>query len=193
MYFCVYNYSCLIGTLSTQRLKYIYCGKSGRWYKPRSCNWGDHLRLNQSPVIGTKNTTQTISWTLQLMDMKFEPLDTVKIELYKCKSVVISPSNMDLSPWNHTFLMLLVYMDNFVWLISWTLQSMFNDIPIAIKAMSPWSKPCFMVLYRIVTISPEPYTTYGNGGTWAIGTANTLDLYASTSLLLYTAKNFRLL
>jgi len=34
------NYWCLIGTLSTQRLN-SYCGKCGRWYWPRSCNWGD--------------------------------------------------------------------------------------------------------------------------------------------------------
>ena len=43
------KYSCLTGTLSTEKYVYLHCGRSGRWYRPRSCNWGDIL--NQPPVL----------------------------------------------------------------------------------------------------------------------------------------------
>ena len=95
-----------------------------------------------------------------------------------CKSIVTSPSDMEL--WAREI-------NHFSWFwctrvnvcdcISWTLPSTdtklvpldtakievykdvfkHSDIPITIGAVSPWSKPCFMVLYTLVTISPEPY------------------------------------
>ena len=41
------QYSCHSENLSTQDCN----PKSGRWYNPRSCNWGNHFGLNQPPVF----------------------------------------------------------------------------------------------------------------------------------------------
>ena len=95
-----------------------------------------------------------------------------------CKSIVTSPSDMEL--WAREI-------NHFSWFwctwvnvcdcISWTLPSTdtklvplytakievykdlfkHGDIPIAIGAVSPWSKPCFMVLYALVILCDHIY------------------------------------
>ena len=52
MYFCATIHALL--ELWVHKACNLYCGKSGWWYWPRSCNC-PHLRLNQPPVFSSED------------------------------------------------------------------------------------------------------------------------------------------